>query len=1100
MLLSKRFSVAVGVTGSASAFMFYQQGWDTGSALDDAILSDIYKDTALLTKVSIDSSIDSNISGVKASFAYTLFSTNLDSFVKKLHEHFHTWALFRWADSFLQEGNNESYLVPKATIYDELVKLKFSYAKPSKANLTPQNWDRDSYIATQAKPVLEKQFKDVFFSTLFVTKKGDKHELGFDESIYTQYGRGSYSSKVSHFQQFIYDEWIKQESPFLLCTRDWKYSTNFNQGNFKNEDSIKKPEKPSFDFPDFGDIESEVKEFNNSYGNSNGKKDFCRNQDYQIWTASKIAELKDGYKASAILWRNGKDNGNSATKTINGNGEKVLDLFVDNGNGNQEQTSWNVPKDLLSSSSSDKKNLFALRDVKSNNNNNIATYARTLSGLSFFFKNSEHSDTKKFLLKNLSESESERTKKIGLFELKDELKEFFGKKAGQLLASYLSKNKSQLFKDGISEKLSSLLGSTYEFAQQLDKNQNLWKILHSFSETSKNYLDVKWGQGQEEKAPSKEHGLATPILFKRNLDMITSLGEAKWLTEIKSDNDGSFTTLTKDLFKEENKEELFNKAQELKKELAKFFSNVSVNEEKQYFNDYLLDNIYYDFKKADIIKKTIRNVALINKLGFNWFKNEINDYSIKVARSTSLPNNTQEELQQEIKNSVIDVFYAKEYLKEDYSDRLNYGGYKYTNINNNDKYCARKITNGDTKKLTVSTTLNDCSKKTEHEENEKQFRQKLVNYWLIKNYYYHAYGYEISSDLSSKYIYYLYSIFWLTNNQFANLKSFILSNIPSNRFGALVWMDKVEKAHWKNGEIEGSEAKIGKNKTSDNNQAEIDNVDMYFRDVNLSDIFNPFASTKIDKPKETNEKFPLNSDRISAFAKTGNNEFTEFFGFQGFVSEVFGDLDKEIMQKIFKNFQIHNPSKNKNYNLLTPYEVKEENTTGLAFGTVVKEQQDVNTVIDSFGGVDTLLHWVNSYFKSQSDILKSWVSEKNANAPLANKANIPLPEMKQKVKEIFKDGQAYKNATTRFSGFLQGSTESTFQDQKFFIANKDNTNTGWIIYITQVNRNDFQGGFEKLIDEIGIKTLFKMLAMLPNVEVARMRPAHQMFLENNLTV
>lgn len=1114
MLLSRRFYTVIGVAGSGSALMYYQRGWDTGSALDDAILREIYKDTAGLTKVSIDSSIDSKVLGTRTPFFYTLFSTNLDTFVKKVHEHFHTWALFKWADSFLQEGNNESYLARKSNIYDELVRLKFSYATPKRADLSPKNWDRDNYIATEGKTVLQKEFEDVFFSTLFVKKNGDKYELAFDENTHTEYGKNSYSSKVSDFQKFIYDQWIEQESPFLLCTRDWNYSNTFQQGNFKIEEGIKKPDKPNFAFPDFGDIEKPVEAFNKEFSNGSGNKGGCRNTDYEIWTRSKIAELKDGYKSSAILWRNSSsnNNGNGNEKTINtsGTSEKIINLFVDDHNGSSDK--WNVPKDLLSSNASSssitgKKNLSHLRDVKANNNNNKGTYARTLTGLSFFSKNSEHSDTKDFLLKNLSENKNKNGEKIGLFELKDVLKEFFQKKAGQLLAGYLSKQGNQLFSEGISRNLATLLGATSEFAKQLDKNQNLWKILQSFSDTAKEYVNAKWGQGQG-KALSKEYGLATPILFKRNLDMTTQLNSGEWLINIDKENDGNYEELTKDLFKDQTKEQLFNKAEELKDALSKFFGGSQTGEEEtQYFNDYLLDNVYYEFKKEDIVKKTIRNVSLVNKLGFNWFKNELTNYSIKVANSTSLSNTKEEELQKEIKNNVIDVFYAKEYLKENYSERLNYGGYKFNNINNNSKFCARKLTNVDLRKLSATlTTPSDCQK-GQHEENETQFRQKLVNYWLTKNYYYNSYGYEISSDLSSKYIYYLYSIFWLTNNQFANLKSFMLSNMPSNRFGALVWMDKVDSAYWKKDQAGENNTKgiIGKNKSENNNQVEIDNPDMYLRDVNLPDIFNPFASTKIEKPKEEikHERFPLNSERISAFAKTGNNEFTEFFGFKGFVSETFGDLDKEITQKIFKDFQTHNPPKNKNYNLSTPLENEDENITGLAFGTVVGEKQDVNTIINSFGAVTTLQAWVNAYFKSQSDKLNSWVTEKSSTAPLSNKANIPLPEMKEKVKEIFRNSKAYENAITRFSGFLQGAVADTFPDQKFFIADskaKKEDGKGWIIYITQLNRNDFQGGFEKLINEIGIKTLFKMLAMLPNSEAARTKSAYQLFLENNLII
>ncbi|AEG73426.1 hypothetical protein MHF_1185 [Mycoplasma haemofelis Ohio2] len=622
-----------------------------------------------------------------------------------------------------------------------------------------------------------------------------------------------------------------------------------------------------------------------------------------------------------------------------------------------------------------------------------------------------------------------------------------------------------------------------------------WKMLSSFSSTFKENMNVEWENSQNSQnsmVPKKNHGLATPILFKRNFDSKTALSESKWLDTIQEGNDGNYPELTKHLFAGWNKkEELYERSLKLRKSIAELINASKVSNatlgDGIFFNDYVLDNVFFDFKKDEkLFRDTIKNIAILNALGFNWFKNDLDGFAKRLLSHAGLQNVDQSGIQDSVRESVIDVFYGNSYQKEAPEDRLNYGGYKYEKEfdASASKFCARKLKNDKgTPKEEISGS---CAKV---HDNRKQYRQKLVNYWLLKNYFFNSHGYEVSSKESSQYIHFLYSIYWLVNQNFNNLRSFLVSHIPNNRYGALIWKERVEKSSWSKSKSKESSADIGKSKES---KKEIENPDMYFSSSNLDEIFSPFASSEIEVPKQEEDKMPLYADKISAFAITGKDEYTEFHGFDGFNSPMFGSLSKELKKLIFAD----GFADNKSY----LSDGDSQHTIGSAFGAFSSEGWgDIDGIADSFKHKDRLKWFVNSFFPAQSDVLNSWISTEDSKVALDAVADISLDQMKSKVKEIFRDKKdAYEAAISRFSGFIKSTGSTTDENQRYFIPDPQDSNKGWIIYATQVNRNDMLRGFDDFVKVIGFRTLFRTAFSLANQDSLKSKAVNQEYLDKNL--
>ncbi|AEW45724.1 hypothetical protein MHC_04340 [Mycoplasma haemocanis str. Illinois] len=1061
MLFTKRIFFLSGLT-SGGYWFFYNSDGGSGLELDEIVLEDIRKATESLNKVSFSSGLDPYASQSSNPFAYSLFASNLDTFTKKLYNNFYDWVLFQWADNFLLSENSNKYAIQKRSIYSELLNRKEEYKKSDKPS--PKNWSLVNHIISSSKDVLEKSFQEVFLNTLHISGAEFKGEEG-------------YEARVVEFQKFLYEKWLFVEKPVLLCTKDWAYSTAFSNTLYSSIEGKDGPQSSNFNFPDISD----------SSGFSTFKSKLnsgpCSDSDYKLWTISELSELKDGYKLSAILHQS---NGQSKNGQSDSSGsEGTPGLFMSSSSSSSDN--FPINSEIFNSSSSSSSSLKSNKSIVSHKDLQVkdgtGTYSRNNSGFSFFYKNKQYADVKTTLLKN--------TDKFTQVKLTEELKKFFKSRSGEIIASFLSNRNTALFGSPLSDRFSVMLRDATNFSEQLRKNGEMWKMLSSFSSVFKENINVEWESSSGSMVPKKNHGLVTPILFKRNFDSNTALSESKWLDAIKENNDGNYPELTKHLFSGWNKkDELYERSLKLRKSIFELINASKVSNailgDGIFFNDYVLDNVFFDFKQDEkLFRDTIKNIAILNALDFNWFKNDLDGFSKRLLRHVGLQNMDKSGIQDSIRESVIDVFYGNSYQKEVPEDRLNYGGYKYEKEfdASQSKFCARKLKND---KGTFKEEINSCTKVN---DNRNQYRQKLINYWLLKNYFFNSHGYEVSSKESTQYIHFLYSIYWLVNENFNNLRSFLVSHIPNNRYGALVWKERVEKSSWSKSKSKDESSDIGKSKQS---KKEIENPEMYFSSSNLDEIFSPFASTSISVPKSLEDKMPLYADKISAFAITGKDEYTEFHGFDGFNSPMFGSLSKELKQLIFAD----GFSDNKSY----LFDGDSQHIIGTAFGAFSSEGWgDIDGIIDSFKHKNRLKWFVNSFFPAQSDILNSWISEEDSKVALDAVADISLDQMKSKVKEIFKDKKgAYAAAISRFSGFVKSSGSTTDENQRYFIPDSQDSNKGWIIYVTQVNRNDMLKGFDDFVKVIGFRTLFRTAFSLANQDSLKSKAVNQEYLDKNL--
>lgn len=1108
MLFSKKLFLLVGgSSGLVSLTKVSSSKLDWfGDRVSSSDLAKILKLTKNVKDVKLSPFLDSNITGSSFPYLYSLFSTNLETFTDELNKNFYPWFLYEWANWFLERTDSKAFIDTKLEIVEVFKKAEEKYKPNAGGSGTPfdsKHWTKENHIITESKDGLENIFLKFFFKSFYLDDSKNGFEIS--SSIESQLGDKAYASAIVDFQKFVFNDWKSNQKPVLLCKKEWNLSEKFNSTEkiFKDDtEKDHKPSKPTIDWPDFYIVKDELITF------SNGSD--CDGN--QLLTLDELSKLEgreiDAFvanyfdqeieKASDII----VTQANELTTISN-----IYELFLsDDKVGN---LNYKVNESVIDDNGilKNKKNsyLLSFRQVKFNNEKK-GIFIKTKKGITFllFDDKSKNVSIDKALLKNQTS--------INGFSLETQLQNYFKKRSLEILGRYFSSkaeakgnqintdNSEVLFgKQLWLSQFRDLLIKSSSFVHELRKNKENWESTKKLSAAVKDYGSITYDSN---KKLTFSAGLAVPTFMPRNLDNKTSIiptdtaGSKKasssttenttnWLSSIKKENDGLFPWLNKYYSVSDDKTALYKTASDLKKAISDYLNAIKVHTVKSeqqrtsfFFKDYVLDNIYGGFITKDsgeFLKKATVSLMLSNEMRFKFENNDLSGFvsnlnsqiaGIRQTESQQLSSVTR--LNSLLEESIKDIYYGSSYLSEPLENRLNYGGFKYSEAKDQNKDCFRSLK---TVSATSASTPSPSTTCTSLGENKKEWLQKVSDYWSLKNYVFSADGYELGSHSTNNYIKFLFSLYSFSKNNFSELRNFVSGKIPTGRYGALVWVDHVSSSNNK-----VNSKNVG---APDDASKTLDELTSYFRRTKKDEIFHPFFSSKIEA-EETKTK-PTVSGHIGAYAKIKKeeNEYLELYGFQGLVTERLNlqGLPEEVKKAIFVNFKKANPKDNKNYS--SSDDTNNETPAGLAYGIAFSDDV-LEELIDSFKNIITLKNFLKDYLSDVSSTVLQKISSDSYKQGSTDKSLSEIKKMFKDEIQKLKSDKKFKTLIRRFSGFLQNPnlTESVYWTQKFYIPDTDDKSNGFVVYITQINKHDFGDGFNDFVKEIDISTFIKMVTKL----------------------
>ncbi|GCE64029.1 hypothetical protein MHSWG343_10370 [Candidatus Mycoplasma haematohominis] len=1108
MLFSKKlFLLAIGGVGTVAIgrSSFGSLGWYEGKLSDDD-LQKIFELTKNAKDVILDPSLDSNIKELTRSpYIYSLFSTNLDTFTSGLKNHFYSWFLYEWANRLLSETKEVAFSDSKIQILEAFNKAEDKYKPNQGGDGTPfdtKHWTKENHLITETKEDLERIFLDFFFKSLYL--KADKS--AFEVSDIGQFGDREYIEAVAKFQEFVFKDWLIYQKPVFLCRKEWKLSSSFpsNEKRFKeNKDGDTKkrrPDTPTIDWPDFHEVEDEIIKFN--------KDGLCQN--YSLFTLEELSKL-DGREIDAFVTKyfaevktDGVNPGVTQPSKLE-NVDDVYKLFIEDNKVNNLGLKLNESVIDSTGKLKDETNkyIFSFREVKFGSGK--ATYIKTPKGITFIWidPKSKADSINDYTIKGNSP--------INDFSIEEQLKNYFKNYKLEVLGRYFEsqKDKGVLFGHrSWSSSVTDLLISSSNFVTELRKNKEHWESMRKLSEAVKDYGSITYG---EDKKLDFSAGLAVPTFMQRNLDKTTNVlkkeikkktGEPNTKSKthkeqeqenvkelfksIDTTNDGLFPWL-KAYYSVGNNIDLAEKARELKEKIKDYINGIrdpkthSENGRSSFFlNDYIFDNIYNDFitkEKGEFLKQATVSLMLVNEMKFQYLNNDLKGFADRLTKRIYL--GIEDDFKELFEEVIKDVYYGSSYINEPMENRLNYGGFHYEKPENENKQCLRRLNVVDDKKKKAEEIKkeekdkkkNGCEEKLTSNRNE--WLKKVSDYWTLKNYVFSADGYELGSYSSNNYIQFLFSLYLLSVDNFSTLREFVISKIPTGRYGALVWMDDVSNVGTKintNEEI-GSE---------DNASKSIKSITSYFRNTRQTEIFHPFFSSKIEV--EPTKEHPLTADHLSAFARVEKDGYLELYGFKGLFAERLNvkQLPEAVAKAIFSEFTKANPKGNKNYAF--EGENGGDVVQGSAFGSLQSsaDKDAIYEIVRSFKNMKALKAFLSRHLSNVASKVFKDISDSDYENSGSSKSLYEVQQMTLNAIKSMNADDKFKRMTSRFSGFLQNpvAEESVHSTSKFFIPRSSDSSNGYIIYITQVNQYDFGSGFAEFVDAIRRDAFIKMVVKL----------------------